>query len=88
MTDKVINICLSCGQIKRPQLYLNDIEKREFDRLLSLGDWRAWAKKVLEHSEPTKLAVRKLIHQTVSGTIEPEEFARQYKELDAMPKED
>jgi len=82
--SKEINLCFSCGNLKRPILYLNDIEKRELDRLLGLGDWRQWAKKVLEHSEPKLLAARKLLHDTIEGKLDPEEFRRRSEELSEM----
>lgn len=81
MTDKS-DVCFSCGGLIRPQLYLNDAERMELDRLLELRDWRQWAKKVLEHTEPNKMTARELLHLTISGKIDPEEFARQYKELE------
>ncbi len=75
------NLCFGCGGLKRPQLYLNDAEKMELERLLSLGDWRAWAKKVLELSDPKIHANRELLNDIITGKIAPEEFARQSKEL-------
>ena len=81
------NLCFSCGQLERPILYLNAVEKMELDRLLQLGDWRAWAKKVLEHSEPNKIAARSLLHDTVAGKLDPEEFARRSQELSSMLEE-
>ena len=67
------NLCLYCGNLTRPILYLNDVEKMELERLVGLGDWRAWAKKVLEHSEPKKLANRELLNDILTGKIDNEE---------------
>ena len=85
MTDK---LCFSCGNLQRPILYLNPIEQMELDRLLGLGDWRAWAKKVLEHSEPEKMAARKLLHETIEGKLDHEEFARRLAELSPTPEDE
>lgn len=82
-----IHICLSCGQLKRPILYLKDFEMKELERLLELGDWRAWAKKVLEFSEPKRIAAGKLLHDMISGTIDPEEARRRSEELNAMQED-
>ena len=83
MTDKS-DVCYSCGGLIRPQLYLNDVERMELDRLLELGDWRAWAKKVLEHSEPKKHIARQLLHEMIDGKVSPEDFERRSEELSTM----
>lgn len=92
MTDllqfDLTKICLSCGQVKRPELYLNDVEKMELDRLLEQGDWRTWATKVLEHLEPIRYAAKKLLYEALEGKFSPEEFEKRSKELAQMQEDE
>ena len=87
MTSNICKICLHCGQPIRPLLYLKDFEVMELERLQNLGDWRAWAKKVLELSEPKKYAASKLLHDAISGNLTPEEFEKRSEELTAMQED-
>lgn len=78
------DICLYCGQPNRPTLYLKEFEQMELDRLVELGDWRKWAKKVLELSEPKRLAASKLLVDAMNGNLDPEEFEKRSQALTAM----
>ncbi len=81
------NLCFGCGGLKRPELFLKPTEAAELDRLLELGDWRAWAKKVLELSAPKRHTASKLLHDAISGNLTPEEFEKRSEELAAMQED-
>lgn len=81
------NLCFGCGGLKRPELYLKPTEAAELDRLLELGDWRKWAKRVLELSEPKRLAASKLLVDAMNGNLTPEEFEKRSQELAAMQED-
>jgi len=87
MTSKICKICLYCGQPLRPELFLKEFEKRELERLVELGDWRAWAKRVLELSNPMTQKAREIFHKATSGEITPEGLKKMNKELAELQKE-
>lgn len=87
MTSKICKICLYCGQPLRPELFLKDFERMELERLEELGDWRAWAKKVIELSNPVTQKAREILHRGIEGNITPEELQKLNMELTELKKE-
>jgi len=65
-------ICLQCGQPKRPALNLTAAEMKELDSLAE-RDWREWAKRVIELSEPKKQNARSVLNRMIAGTVTEKE---------------
>lgn len=65
-------ICLQCGQPKRPSLNLTAAEMKELDHL-AVRDWREWAKRVIELSDPDLQEKRSVLQRMIDGTITEEE---------------
>lgn len=68
-------ICEFCGQPIRPGLNLTAAEMKELDSLAE-RDWREWAKRVIELSDPDMQNKRSLLQQICDGTISAEEGAK------------
>ena len=61
-------ICGYCGQPVRPALNLTAAEMKELDHLAE-RDWRDWAKRVIELSDPDMQEKRSVLQRMIDGTI-------------------
>ena len=78
-------ICAICGQPIRPSLNLTAAEMKELDSLAE-RDWREWAKRVIELSDPNMQKARSVLLQICDGTISVGESAK--ARAKALAKED
>lgn len=68
-------ICAVCGQPIRPSLNLTASEMKELDSLAE-RDWREWAKRVIELSDPKLQKARSVLFDICDGKISAEEGAK------------
>jgi len=65
-------ICPCCSQPRRPNLNIKASEMKELDHL-AVTDWRAWAKRVIELSDPDLQEKRTVLSRMIAGTITEKE---------------
>ena len=70
-----VSICAVCGQPIRPGLNLTAAEMKKLDSLAE-RDWREWAKRVINLSDPELQKARSVLLQICDGTINAEEGAK------------